>query len=278
MVYPDDVVELLRALDAAYPPAVAVGLHVRPVVDGVAPELPVLAEVVGRHAGNAGGYVFLVQQKALRVCPDVRGVERDVDGQVAYYLYPQRVDVLAQLIPLLIEHVLYPGEEPHVRVKQRPVVLQARRLAEPDVLVRPERPGHHAEVPLERHEERVVGQPAGVLLAESGYLARVPVPAARAGEAQDVEAVVVDLAVIDVHGVVAPVHGLYLRLGQQSVLDEHIEVYEIRVARIGRERGVGRVAVARRPQRQQLPGLLARRCEKICEFIGLLTEGTYAVL
>ena len=41
-------------------------VYKRQVVDGVAPELPVLAEVVGRHAGNAGGYVFLIQQKALR--------------------------------------------------------------------------------------------------------------------------------------------------------------------------------------------------------------------
>ena len=258
----DDVVELLRALDAAYPPAVAVALHARPVVDGVAPELTVLAEVVGRHAGDAGGDVLLVEQEAPGVRPDVGGVERHVDGQVAYYLYAQGVDVVPQLIPLLVERVLYPGEEPHVRVQQRPVVLKAPRLSEPHVLVRPERPGHHAEMPLERHEEGVVRQPAGVLLAEACYLRGIPVPAARAGQAQDVEAVVVDLAVVHVHGVRAPVHGLDLGLFEQPVLDEQVEVYEIGVAREGGEGGVGRVAVARGAEGQELPGLLSRRGRK----------------
>ena len=278
MVYPDDVVELLRALDAPYPPAVAVGLHAFPVVDGVAPELPVLAEIVGRHAGDAGGYVLLVEQEALRVGPDVRGVERHIDGQVAYYLDAQRVHILAQLIPLLVEHVLHPGKEPHIRVKQAAVVLHAPGLAEPDVLVRPKRPGDHVEMALHGHEQRVIRQPAGILLAEAGYLARVPVPAARAGQAQHIEAVVVYLAVVHVHGVAAPVHGLDLRLGQQPVLDEHVEVDEIRVAREGRKRGVGRIAVARRAEGQQLPGLLAGCCQEIREFIRLLAEGANAVL
>ena len=208
----------------------------------------------------------------------VGGVERHVDGQVADYLYAQGVDVVPQLVPLLVERVLYPGEEPHVRVQQRPVVLKAPRLSEPHVLVRPERPGHHAEMPLERHKEGVVRQPAGVLLPEACYLRGIPVPAARAGQAQDVEAVAVDLAVVHVHGVRAPVHGLDLGLFEQPVLDEQVEVDEIGVAREGGEGGVGRVAVARGAEGQELPGLLSRRGQEVREFIGLLAEGAYAVV
>src|SRR5262245_55077971 len=42
-----------------------------PVIDGVAPELPLGAEIVWRHAGHKTRLVLLVQQEQLRVGPDV---------------------------------------------------------------------------------------------------------------------------------------------------------------------------------------------------------------
>ena len=64
-------------------PAVAGSPKRVPVVDGIAPELPLGAEVVGWHAGDEARPVMRVQQKQLRVRPHVARVGRDEEGQIA---------------------------------------------------------------------------------------------------------------------------------------------------------------------------------------------------
>src|ERR1700681_3170577 len=54
-----------------------------PVIDGVAPKLSLRAEVIGWHTGNEERPALLVQQKQLRVGPDVARIGRDEEGQVA---------------------------------------------------------------------------------------------------------------------------------------------------------------------------------------------------
>ena len=97
------------------------------------------------------------------------------------------------------------------------VLLQRLGHAHPRVLVRPLYPALHAEAALERHEERVVGQPAAVGLDEGGDFRGVALPAAPGGEAQQLEAVLVYLPVVDVLGVGAPVDALRLARLQQPV-------------------------------------------------------------
>src|SRR2546422_7785466 len=64
-------------------PAIA-GLSQRlPVVDGVAPELSLGAEVIGGHAGDELWPPLFVQQEQVRVGPNVARVRRNEKGQIA---------------------------------------------------------------------------------------------------------------------------------------------------------------------------------------------------
>ena len=58
-----------------------------PVVDGVTPKLPLRAEVIGRDTGDDAWPALLVQQKQLRVGPDVARVGRNKKGQIADQAY-----------------------------------------------------------------------------------------------------------------------------------------------------------------------------------------------
>ena len=78
--------------------------------------------------------------------------------------------------------------------------------------------------------------------------------------------------------VVSPVKGLHIVPLQEAVLNEEIQINEIGVARKGRERGIGAVAVTRRPEREHLPVFLAGLLQKVGKMIGLFSQSTDAVL
>src|SRR6266498_3300180 len=71
-----------------------------PVVDGVAPKLSLRAEEIGRHTGNEAWPVLLVQQKQLRIGPDVARVRRNEEGQVADQAQTLAVGVCLQSLAL----------------------------------------------------------------------------------------------------------------------------------------------------------------------------------
>jgi hypothetical protein len=57
-----------EAIDA---PAIAGPAQLVPVVDGVAPELSLGAEIIGGHAGHEARPVLFVQQEQFRIGPNV---------------------------------------------------------------------------------------------------------------------------------------------------------------------------------------------------------------
>ena len=231
MVYAYDVVEVLRVLDAAYPPAIAVGFHMLPVVEGIAPELAVGREIVRRHARHSRRHIALVQQEALGVAPHVGAVQCDVYRDIADYLYAQRVDVLTQGVPLFEEQVLRVREEAYVAVELAAVFIKRLVLAHARVLIRPLNPALHAEMPFESHEQGIVRQPAAVGLNKSLNLFRVTLPAALRRQGQHLETVLVYFAVVDVHRVPAPVDALYFLPLKQAVVDKQVQVDKVRIAR-----------------------------------------------
>src|SRR5262249_16962054 len=60
-----------QAVDA---PGIAAGGQRVPVVDRIAPSLPLCAEVVGRHTGDDTWSALRVEQEQLRIRPDVARV------------------------------------------------------------------------------------------------------------------------------------------------------------------------------------------------------------
>ena len=278
MVNADHIVELLRAADAADPPAIAVACHRFVVVERVAPELPVGAEAVGRDAGDLNGDVAFVQLEHLGLCPHVGGVHRHIDGQVADDADAEGVDIVLERGPLAEEQKLNVGEQLHVVAQHAAVALNDRTvLAAANVLIVPLRPRLHAEVALERHEECVIRQPALVFLFKRCDVLVVARKAARLGLFKQRKAAFVDLAVVNIAGIVAPVAGVDLCARQELILDEQVEVDEVWVASKGGEALIRRVAVARRAERQELPVFLSRGGEKVGKVIGGLAHRADAV-
>ena len=273
----DHVEELLRPLDAADPPAEAVGLVGVPVVERVAPELAVLGEGVGRDAGDLLGHAVLVQLEVPGLGPDVGGVQGHVDGHVPDEADAPVVGVIPQRVPLAEEQEL--AEDPEIQVLgvAGPVGLYRLRPVQADGLVRPLGPAHHAEAGLHRHVEGVVLQPGGVFPPEGGHFLPQRLPPPLKGQPQHLEAVFIDLRVVHPGGVVAPVPVFDLGGTQELLLYQQVQVDEIGVAGEAGEGGIGAVPVAGGAQGQQLPIALAGSLEKVHKTIGALPHGADAV-
>ena len=144
--------------DALDPPVEAVPLEDVPAVERVPPELPRLAEVVGRDARHAHRVARLVQLEDLGVRPDVGAVGRDVDRDVAEDPDPPLVRRLLHAVPLAEEEELEEDVPGDVVGQLALDARESRRLAAAQLLgPLPER--RPAVSPLQRHEEGPVGQP-----------------------------------------------------------------------------------------------------------------------
>ena len=271
------VIELLRAVNAAYPPAVAVGLHGVPVVQGIAPELAVLGEVIWRNTGDLGGDIVLVELEEARLAPHVGGVQRDIYGDIADEAHSGLARIAAQGVPLLEEKVLDEHMEGYLIAQELRVFRDGLGLVQTDILLRPLRPAEHTEVRLEGHIERVVFKPA-VFAAEAIKLRGELFRAALIGKAQDTVAVFEDAAVVHMLRITAPVDSLKLAALEKPVLYEKVEVNIIGVPGERGERLVGTVPIARGAEREELPVLLTGGLEKINEFISALTHRADAVI
>ncbi len=97
VVDPRDVAELERAPQALGPPVVAAPPQRRPVVERVAPQLPLVRVGVGRRAGDGLGR----EQLGVRAMVDRPG--GDVDRHVADQLHAAVLRVRAQRRPLAVE-------------------------------------------------------------------------------------------------------------------------------------------------------------------------------
>ena len=136
--------------------------------------------------------------------------------------------VIAQRVPLAEEHALHEHLEVYLVGKLGAVLLDRLRLVLADVLLRPLGPADHAEVRLERHEQRIVLDPR-VRTAELRKLGGVLLFAAPVGEAQHLEAVLVYLAVVHPRRVAAPVYIRIFRFFQQLIPAEQVKVDKIRI-------------------------------------------------
>ena len=110
MVDTYSIKEFQHEADALLPPGIAVLFHGVPIVEGVAPKLTVLTEIVGRNARNTCGKVLLIQLKQTLICPHVCTIVRHVDGNIANNLDTSGVCIRLELRPLAAKFVL--GELP----------------------------------------------------------------------------------------------------------------------------------------------------------------------
>ncbi len=193
-----------------------------------------------------------MEREELRVRPDVGAVQRHIDRDVPDDLNPPAVGIALERAPLAKEKVLQVGPESGLPLQLPAPILERRGLAGADVRI-PLLHRRLAEAVLERHEERVVGQPVRVLLLEAGDTLPLAQKSPLVSLMKQLEPPVEERLVIHPPGVAPKVAGRAFLSCEQPVAHQQLEVDEIRVPRKGGEGLIGRVAVARRPQGQDLP-------------------------
>ena len=127
------------------------------------------------------------------------------------------------------------------------------------------------------HKQGVILQPTAVLRPESGDLSRVPLPAPLLRQRQHFEAALVNLAVVHIAGLAAPLAAFDFPALQQAVGHQHIQVDEVGISGESREALIGGVPIAGGAKRQHLPVMLARLMEEISKIIGCFAQRADAV-
>ena len=245
MIQADDIVHVEGGADTALPPGETVGFHGVPVVDGIAPVLAGGRELVGRRAGDTHRITGGVDLKELGRGPHLDGVARDIDGQVADDQDVALVGIGLEAAPLTIEEVLRHLVVEHARGMGGADL--GRSLAAGTELCGPLPKGLETALLLDGHELAVGDEPVFVCL----------------------DKVVEVGTIVDIAGVGAQVHAVDIALLQIAGLDKLGKVDEIGVARTGRERLIGRVAIARCRKGENLPVMLFARGEEIDKVIGV---------
>src|SRR5580704_2602807 len=95
--YIDVIQKGAQAIDA---PAIASGTERIPVVNRIAPQLPLRAEIVGRNSSDEARPALLIEQEELRVRPNVAGILGNKKRQVTDQAHTVATGVVLELIGL----------------------------------------------------------------------------------------------------------------------------------------------------------------------------------
>src|SRR4029453_1925865 len=147
------------------PPTITVCAKRGPVIDWIAPPLPLGRKVIRRNAGDHSWAVLAVEQEELRVSPDVARVRRDKKRQIADQTHAFGTGVRFQARPLMEHQEL---REPHLIDLARQISSDAfeRGGPAPYELVRPLHVARPLVSDLQRAKQGVVVQPMGLVLAK----------------------------------------------------------------------------------------------------------------
>ena len=280
VVNADHIIELVAVPHSGDPPVVARGFVVIPTVEGVAPNLAVGAEAIGRTACDLGGHVHLVQLEHLGLCPDIGAVGRHINGHIAYDLDVLIVGVFLQLAPLLVELKLQVFLELHLEVQLFPVVVQGKAIVHADI-IGPLSPAGAAEEFLHRHKQGIVIQPPEVFPAELLILHILIDLAALISSVEQIQTVIKQRLVVHTLRILTKRRCLALHLGQHAFLHQRIQADEIGVAGecgiglVGRVKSAGMAGCT---QGQNLPIGLTGLFQPIHKVIGRLIKTADTIL
>src|SRR4029077_6802223 len=147
---------------AVYAPAVTGPLKRLPIIDGVAPELPLRAEMVGRNAGHESRTMAFIQQKQFGVGSNVTRVRRNEKGEVTDQADAGGAGIFPQAFALAEQQEL---RESNLLDQFRQVAPRSgqRRRFTADKFRRPIEVVSTAVPGFERSEQSVVVQPMGLV-------------------------------------------------------------------------------------------------------------------
>lgn len=236
---------------------------------------PVAENWSGRRAGDAHGIAGGVDLKELRRRPHLDGVTRDIDGQVADDENVALVGIGLEAAPLAIEEVL-----------RHLVVEHTRRMVGADLggslaagtkLRGPLPKRLETALLFDGHELTVGDEPVLVGLDKVIEIGRLVGSKALGGAVENLTAAAKDSTVVDIAGVRSQIHAVDIALLQIPCLDKLGKVDKVGVACAGRERLIGRIAIAGRRKGQNLPVMLFARGEKIDEVVGIPAKAADSV-
>ena len=127
------------------------------------------------------------------------------------------------------------------------------------------------------HELTVGDEPVLVGLDKVIEIGRLVGSKAFSGAVENLTATAKNRAIVDVVGVGAQIHTVDIALFQIAGLDKLGKVDKVGVACAGRERLIGRIAIAGRRKGQNLPVMLFARGEKIDEVVGIPAKAADSV-
>ena len=274
MVQSHHIIPLACGSHTLDPPGEILFLVHIPAVQGITPQLTILAEIIRGTACYSFRIQILVQQEHSRIGPHLYRVIRHIDGHIANDLDTLAVGIVPKGLPLGIEQILQEAVEVHFVLQLCAIFLQRSRLTEFDGIL-PLIPGHTPELLLQRHKQRKVRQPCLLLAAEGAELLGL----LKAVEclAQHAETALIQQA--KVHPLLGdrPAAAFHLLLLKQSLLDQLIQVDQVVVACKGGAGLVGRITVAGGSQRKDLPVALTSLLQKVHEAVGFLSHRAHAV-
>ena len=127
------------------------------------------------------------------------------------------------------------------------------------------------------HELAVGDEPVLVGLDKVIEIGRLVGSKALGGAVENLTAAAKDSTVVNIAGVGSQVHAIDIALLQIPCLDKLGKVDKVGVACAGRERLIGRIAIAGRRKGQNLPVMLFARGEKIDEVVGIPAKAADSV-
>ena len=265
MVHPHHIAQFKAVGHPANPPVVSRLFVVVPAVQGVAPELPGGAEAVRGTARHKVRLPLGVELEQFRMEPAVRAVEGHIDGDIADDADSLPVGVGLEFLPLLLKFQLQEAVEQDILLQLHLQLRHRLRLSEADLIL-PLRPALPLEMILHRHVDAVLLRLRAEIL---GGFAPARLPAGKR-LSQNLIAGLVDPLIVHVAGILPAVRLQALRLGQQLLLRQGIQVYEIGISRKGAKGLVRGIPVACGAEGQHLPILLSCLPQPVHKVIGRL--------
>ena len=273
MVESDYIVNGKTIIQPVFPPIIAVLLHFFPVVNGIAPKLPVLRERVGRNAGNFGRRSVVVKRKQFfAVFPHFHAVPREINRNIPENFHAVFVGVGFKRAPLLFAKVLR-EQKKLVIIAITPDKCRYKPIIE-RFIFSPFRAVAIGKSLLERHKHGIIG----ILSARNEsppFVAVLIETAIRLSE--NFRFFRKQRAVIYPARIAPEIRRRNFLRRQQTLLSERLQVYIIMTKRLGRARRIRTVAVRKRQERQNLPYFHSGGSQIIDKFIRVFAECSYSL-